>query len=191
MAAGSAFATEGLAKRFGGVVATDHVSLDVPAGRAALHHRAERGRQVDPVLAAVRHLPAGRGPHPARRADVTALPPFRRVRLGSRPHLPDQPRLPCIWPCGRTWRPQPGRGRSARAGGHRALPLRRRPVRARPRQRRARARAAASPAAVARDRHGAGRGPVDPAARRADRRHVARRDDADRARAPAPQPVRA
>ena len=32
MAAGSAFATEALAKRFGGVVATDAVSLDVPAG---------------------------------------------------------------------------------------------------------------------------------------------------------------
>ena len=32
MAAGSAFATEVLAKRFGGVVATDLVSLDVPAG---------------------------------------------------------------------------------------------------------------------------------------------------------------
>ena len=37
-------------------------------GRAALHHRPERRRQVDPVLAAVRHLPAGRGPHPAQGA---------------------------------------------------------------------------------------------------------------------------
>ena len=35
-------------------------------GRAALHHRPERGRQVDPLLAPLRHLRAGRRPHPAQ-----------------------------------------------------------------------------------------------------------------------------
>ena len=82
MAAGSAFATEGLAKRFGGVVATDRVSLDVPAGqlRCIIGPNGAGKSTLFSLLCGIYRPDAGRILLGGQ--DVTALPPFRRVRLG-------------------------------------------------------------------------------------------------------------
>ena len=66
--------TEGLTKRFQGLVATDHVDFQL-ARRAALHHRAERRRQDhlhqhdlgSPPAERRRHLVPGRAHHLAAR----------------------------------------------------------------------------------------------------------------------------
>jgi branched-chain amino acid transport system ATP-binding protein len=80
--AGSAFATEGLAKRFGGVVATDRVSLDVPAGelRCIIGPNGAGKSTLFALLCGIYRPDQGRILLDGR--DVTALPPFRRVRLG-------------------------------------------------------------------------------------------------------------
>ena len=82
MAAGSAFATEGLAKRFGGVVATDRVSLDVPAGqlRCIIGPNGAGKSTLFSLLCGIYRPDAGRILLDGQ--DVTALPPFRRVRRG-------------------------------------------------------------------------------------------------------------
>ena len=82
MAAGSAFATEALAKRFGGVVATDMVSLDVPAGelRCIIGPNGAGKSTLFSLLCGIYRPDQGRILLDGR--DVTALPPFRRVRLG-------------------------------------------------------------------------------------------------------------
>ena len=58
---------DGLTKRFGGVVASDDIVLDVDRGRAARHHRAERRRQDHADRPARRRDRAERRPHPFRR----------------------------------------------------------------------------------------------------------------------------
>jgi branched-chain amino acid transport system ATP-binding protein len=80
--AGSAFAAEGLAKRFGGVVATDRVSLDVPAGelRCIIGPNGAGKSTLFALLCGIYRPDQGRILLDGR--DVTALPPFRRVRLG-------------------------------------------------------------------------------------------------------------
>jgi len=82
MAAGSAFATEGLAKRFGGVVATDRVSLDVPAGqlRCIIGPNGAGKSTLFSLLCGIYRPDDGRILLDGQ--DITALPPFRRVRLG-------------------------------------------------------------------------------------------------------------
>jgi branched-chain amino acid transport system ATP-binding protein len=82
VAAGSAFATEALAKRFGGVVATDMVSLDVPAGelRCIIGPNGAGKSTLFSLLCGIYRPDQGRILLDGR--DVTALPPFRRVRLG-------------------------------------------------------------------------------------------------------------
>ena len=79
---GSAFATEGLAKRFGGVVATDQVSLNVPAGQLCciIGPNGAGKSTLFSLLCGIYRPDHGRillNGH-----DITALPPFRRVRLG-------------------------------------------------------------------------------------------------------------
>ena len=74
---------DGLTKRFGGVVASDDIALDVPRGRAARHHRPERRRQDHADRPAHRRDRARRRPHPLRRrATSRALPAYRRSALG-------------------------------------------------------------------------------------------------------------
>jgi len=82
MTAGSAFATEALAKRFGGVVATYHVSLDVPAGElhCIIGPNGAGKSTLFALLCGIYRPDQGRILLDGR--DVSALPPFRRVRLG-------------------------------------------------------------------------------------------------------------
>ena len=82
MTVGSAFATEVLAKRFGGVVAIDRVSLDVPAGelRCIIGPNGAGKTTLFALLCGIYRPDQGR--ILLDRRDVTALPPFRRVRLG-------------------------------------------------------------------------------------------------------------
>ena len=63
----------GVTKRFGGVVATDNVTLDVRAGRGARAHRAERRRQDHAHRPDLRRLPTDTGRIVFDGADVTRL----------------------------------------------------------------------------------------------------------------------
>ena len=82
MGAGPTFATEGLAKRFGGVVATDNVSLDVPSGqlRCIIGPNGAGKSTLFSLLCGIYQPDEGRILLDGQ--DITALPPFRRVRLG-------------------------------------------------------------------------------------------------------------
>jgi branched-chain amino acid transport system ATP-binding protein len=79
---GPALATERLAKRFGGVVAADDVALDVPAGelRCVIGPNGAGKSTLFALLCGIYRPDQGRILLQGR--DVTALPPFRRVRLG-------------------------------------------------------------------------------------------------------------
>ena len=94
MAAGSAFATEGLAKRFGGVVATDRVSLDVPAGelRCIIGPNGAGKSTLFALLCGIYRPDEGRILLDGQRRHRPAAVPPRAPR--PRPDLPDQPRLP-------------------------------------------------------------------------------------------------
>jgi ABC-type uncharacterized transport system ATPase subunit len=75
-------ATEGVAKRFGGIVAIDGVSLSVPAGelRCIIGPNGAGKSSLFALLCGIYRPDAGRVVQKGR--DVTALPSFRRVRLG-------------------------------------------------------------------------------------------------------------
>ena len=64
----------GITKRYPGVVANDHIDLEVRPGRDPCPARRERGRQVDPDEHPVRPRPPGRGRDPARRAGGPGSP---------------------------------------------------------------------------------------------------------------------
>jgi branched-chain amino acid transport system ATP-binding protein len=82
MPADAILATELLAKRFGGVVATEDVSLEVPAGelRCIIGPNGAGKSTLFSLLCGIYRPDAGRILLKGR--DVTALPAFRRVRLG-------------------------------------------------------------------------------------------------------------
>jgi branched-chain amino acid transport system ATP-binding protein len=75
-------ATEGLAKRFGGVVATDRVTLAVPAGelRCIIGPNGAGKSTLFSLLCGIYPPDAGRVL--LKGADVTGQPAFRRVRQG-------------------------------------------------------------------------------------------------------------
>ena len=75
--------TEGLCKRFGGVIAADSIELRCPIRRVPLHHRTERRRQID-ALHARSAVFTGRTLDASffKNVDITGLTAFRRVRLG-------------------------------------------------------------------------------------------------------------
>ena len=179
--------TEGLTKNFGGVVATNDVSsLFRRASCAASSARTGRAnRTLFSLLCGIHRADAGRVL--LKGADVTRLPAFRRVRRG----------IGLTFQTNRAFhaltvrqnleiaRRADGAARTEAAEERYRFAL---DLSASRRRRNARAGAAASSAAMARDRDGAGGRARHRAARRADRRHVAGGDAADRRGAPAPQP---
>lgn len=94
MAAPSILQTEGLAKRFGGVVAADNVDIDVPGGelRCIIGPNGAGKSTLFSLLTGIDRPDAGRVY--LKGEDVTRLPALRRVRRGPRPDVPDQPGLP-------------------------------------------------------------------------------------------------
>ena len=75
-------ATEGLSKRFGGVVATDNVTLEIPDQelRCIIGPNGAGKSTLFALLCGIEQPDAGRVLVKGR--DVTALPAFQRVRLG-------------------------------------------------------------------------------------------------------------
>ena len=174
-------AVEALTKRFGGVVASDAISLEIapgelhaiigPNGAGKTTLVGELTGEVTPDGGTIRF--AGR--------DITALPVYRRSQLGlarsfqitslfARFHRARQcgaGRAGACRPSFRFWPSAARRSGIARAGARRWS---RRPRRAR---RCAGRRSQPRRASPARDRHGAGDQAADAAARRADGRHGA------------------
>ena len=84
--------TEGLTKRFQGLVATDHVDFQL-ASSDALHHRAERRRQ-DHLHQHDLGPPPGRAPATSgTRASASPARPSRPAPSGDRPQVPDAERV--------------------------------------------------------------------------------------------------
>ena len=78
-------------KRFGGITATNNVTLNLQRAHA-MHHRPQRRRQDHAHQPADRRAGAHRRLHHARRGqDITRLAPHQRVQRGMVAHLPDQP----------------------------------------------------------------------------------------------------
>ena len=72
-----------LSKRFGGIVAVENVTLAIRARQPAMHHRPQRRRQVDLLLAALRHPEPGHAAGSSSRTGRSRrLPAFERVRQG-------------------------------------------------------------------------------------------------------------
>jgi branched-chain amino acid transport system ATP-binding protein len=82
MATAPILATEQLSKRFGGVVATEHVDLSVPEGelRCIIGPNGAGKSTLFALLCGIHRPDAGRIFLKGR--DITRLPSFRRVRLG-------------------------------------------------------------------------------------------------------------
>ncbi len=175
-----------LTKSFGGLVAVNDVSFHVRRGRDPRDHRPERRRQDDALQPHHRPDQAGLGSGGARGRGHHRGGAVAARQAGHRPLVPaDEPVLGAVVAHERDARRVGGQGRDAEALGTHP-PRGRRERRSRPaRSRRARrvrldrgARALPRRPALARDRDGA-RGRVAlPAARRADRRHLAGRDAA-------------
>ena len=100
---------DGLTKRFGGVVASDDITLDVSVGRAARRHRPERRRQDHADRPAHRRNRAQCRPHPFRRRTTSrrcrptsAARAGWRARSRSRRCFSTSPRSTMSrWPCRR------------------------------------------------------------------------------------------
>src|SRR4051812_50107793 len=86
-------ATEALAKRFGGVVATDRVTLTVPAGelRCIIGPNGAGKSTLFSLLCGIYPPDAGRVL--LKGTDVTGQPAFRRGPPGPGPPLPTHPAL--------------------------------------------------------------------------------------------------
>ena len=124
---------EGLTKRFGGVVASDDVALDVPRGRAARHHRPERRRQDHADRPARRRDRARRRPHPFRRPRHHGAAGPRPQPAGARALVPDHLAVSAISPRSTTSRSPCRRmpaTRSASGATRAAKPELREPARA-------------------------------------------------------------
>ena len=84
-------ASSSVTKEFGGLVAVNDVSLDVPAAVDRLAHRAQRRRQDDAVQHAHRALQADRRADPARRPRHQPPAPGPDHRPRRRPHVSEHP----------------------------------------------------------------------------------------------------
>ena len=93
MKQGSILSIEGLKKHFGGVVATDNVTLDVAAGdlQCIIGPNGAGKSTFFALLCGIHELDGGRIVFKGK--DITRMLPSHRVRVGLGLHIPDQSRV--------------------------------------------------------------------------------------------------
>ena len=93
MRRGAILSIEGLKKHFGGIVATDNVTLDVAAGdlQCIIGPNGAGKSTFFALLCGIHKLDGGRIVFKGK--DITRMLPSHRVREGLGTHLPDQSRV--------------------------------------------------------------------------------------------------